>query len=1371
VRTRVLGVGGLLACLVVAAVSAGASAGVVHPLSGTFGAFASPGAVAVDQVSGDVLVLDRGTNQVLRFDAAGNPINFSALGSNVLDGSATPQGSFAFDGSPGAAQLAVDNSGGPADGDIYVTNSFFNVVDVFANDGHYLGELTSSPNTGGFGETCGVAVDTTGTVYVAETNGWVHRYGALSNPVADADFSSEFFAGACNVAVDSGGNVYAAQLFSVVNKYSPAGDFQYTVDPNASNGVAVDPATDNVYVAEGGQVAQYDASSAVGAVLLGTSGNGQVGSPAGVAARGSTNQVYVSDASANNVAIFGAGVLTPDATTGAASSVTDTAATLNGTVNPQGQATTWQFQWGTDTGYGQTAPASPGDAGSGSSDVSVSADLTGLSAGTTYHYRLVAVGTNGTTYGADQTFTTQGPPVVDSESADPVGKTTATLQAQINPFGLDTTYHFDYGLDTSYGTSTPDAVISAAQGDQTASADISGLTPNTTYHFRVVASNALGGPVDGPDQTFTTVAVLNIDREYVTALSPSAATLNADIDPLGDPTTYHFELGTTTAYGTNAPTTDATVGSGVGDVTVSQPLSGLIADTVYHYRVVATNPVGTIQGPDHTFRTRALEGTAADSCPNAGIRASEHASFLPDCRAYEMVSPAEKNGGDVSASPSRTRAAVSGNAVQFVSMTGFGEVHGSNSVATEYVSTRSSSGWATHGITPPQQPPAFPAWRNRYQGDFSDDLSTGIYFALSPVTNEDPNVAQLRNLYVRRDLLRTGPGAYQLLTGCTGCTSPLAPPPPAQILEDPALAGNTADFRHVIFESPVDLTPAATGNGNKLYESVDGHVRLAGILPDGTPAQESAAGLGALNVDGLGTSQYTPNTISTDGTRIIFTAGPFTDPTTLGLKVFGRIGDLYMRINGSSTIKLNVSERSTADPNGPQPAMYGGASADDSKVFFISSELLTDDATPGGGLNLYMYDLNAPAGHHLTLVTHDNNPTDDFTGTYRAEYVVGTSADGSYVYFWGTNGLLPGQGTGANKTELLYVWHNGELRFIGSDGTLNQDPVNWGELGTVNAHIPRLTRVSPDGRQVVFATKSPETAQSVGYDNRSASCGQGACIEVYLYSSDTDRLTCVSCDPGGAQPGGDAGFATNSEDTTVLTSTRHLTHVLSDDGQRVFFDTPDPLVARDSNGKRDVYEYDAATGRVSLISTGRSSSDSFFVEATPNGSDVYFTTRQQLAGIDTDEGVDLYDARIDGGIADQNPPVQVPCAGVACRPAPSSAPPPITVLGGVSFQGSPTGARPVTARMRVVRKAVRGSVLVLAVRVPRAGRIEIRGGSIRSVSRSVSHAGTYRMRFRLTPRARHLLRHRRALRIRVRVSYRAAGGPLSNVVVPLRVKA
>jgi hypothetical protein len=1165
--------------------TAGVASAVTHPYVGVFATVANPQALAVDQANGDVYVIDVGTQSVLRYDPSGNPADFSALGTNVLDGAGggscpstpadcdeTPQNGFAFD-APSAAQIAVDNSGGVTDGDVYVTNSLNGVVDVFASTGAYVGQIDgtgATPPSGG--EVCGVAVDASGNVYAGYYNGNVDKYTPVDGVPTNDVFDGQLLAGAgiCNIAADSTGAVYASQWPSgPLTKYDAsqfgAGTPSGTVIDGTSKAVAVDAATGDIYVDEGLRIVQYAADGSV----LGQSGSPTTLSLAsyGVALRSTTGDLYVSDAGHGYIAHFGPAVAAP--------------------------------------------------------------------------------------------------PVITFETVQDVGSRHATLVAGVNPEGPAGTYRFEYG------------------------------------------------PQDCATSTCTSI-----------------------------------------------PAPDAALAGGLSDTTVSQLVEGLQPDTTYHYRFVAGNAAnGTAQGPDRTFRTLGVEAPA-----------------LPDRRAWELVSPPEKNGGDIAAAPSRTRVAADGDAVQFLSSAGFGDVHGTDAIATEYVATRNASGWATHGITPPQDPPPLPTWSSRYAGDFSPDLSTGIYYALSPVGDSDPNVAQLRNLYLRRDLLTAGPGTYQLLSGCPACASPLAPLPFRTEVNDPALAGASADFRHVMFESPLDLTADASGSGLKLYEAVDGHVRLAGILPDGAcapslppcPAAESVAGQGASMIGDLDNGQFTSNTISADGSRIIFTAGPFSQPADLGVQgVLGRGGDLYLRENGTTTVQLNVSERTTADSGGHKPALFGGASKDGSKVFFISGEALTDDA-PLGEISLYRYDLSAPAGHHLTLVTKDEQPADDGSGTPKASYVAGVSDDGSYVYFWGANALASGQppNDAGNGVKLLYVWHDGTIHLVGTDVS-GLTSANWGEEGPLSGLIDDEFRVTPDGRHAAFATRNSATADSVGYDNRCI--GGGFCKEVYLYSADANRLVCASCDPSGAEPVGDAELMGNSNDTTNLTTTQHLNHVLSDDGRRVFFDTPDPLVSGDANGKRDVYEYDATTGGVGLLSSGRGNGDSFLVEATPSGNDVFFTTRERLVGIDTDGNTDLYDARVDGGIAAQNPPSAVPCDGESCHGSlPAPAPPP--VVASMAFVSQGAASHAVRGRVRLIRKEVHGARFTFLVKVPGPGRISGRGAEVHTVVRSVPRAGTYRLRFVLTAHARRILRHRHRLRLRVRVEYRTAGGVVTSLSAMVVVK-
>jgi hypothetical protein len=210
----------------------------------------------------------------------------------------------------------------------------------------------------------------------------------------------------------------------------------------------------------------------------------------------------------------------PSATTGAANGVTQSSATVNGTVDPQGMATTYRFEYGTSSSYGlQTGDV---DAGSGSGSVDASATLTGLTSDTTYHYRLVATNAAGVTRGSDRTLKTDarpGPPGATTGSARSVSPVAARLSASVDPNGRLTTYHFEYGTTTGYGKRTADASAGSGQSARGVSAAISGLSPNTRYHYRVVAAND-AGVAHGRDRSF--VALRN-PRAITASASPNPA--------------------------------------------------------------------------------------------------------------------------------------------------------------------------------------------------------------------------------------------------------------------------------------------------------------------------------------------------------------------------------------------------------------------------------------------------------------------------------------------------------------------------------------------------------------------------------------------------------------------------------------------------------------------------------------------------------------------------------------------------------------------------------------------------------------------------------------------------------------------------------
>jgi hypothetical protein len=198
-----------------------------------------------------------------------------------------------------------------------------------------------------------------------------------------------------------------------------------------------------------------------------------------------------------------AGPTPPSATTSSATNVAQSSATVNGTVNPNGTDTSYYFQYGTTTSYGSNTASTP--AGSGSSNVPVSANLTGLASSTTYHFRLVAVSTTGTTDGTDQTFTTTTPPAASTGSASDVTRSSATVNGSVNPEGQSTTYYFRYGTTTAYGTQTTPANAGSGTGQVGVHALLAGLSANTTYHYQLVTQNA-GGTSYGTDETFLTAS-------------------------------------------------------------------------------------------------------------------------------------------------------------------------------------------------------------------------------------------------------------------------------------------------------------------------------------------------------------------------------------------------------------------------------------------------------------------------------------------------------------------------------------------------------------------------------------------------------------------------------------------------------------------------------------------------------------------------------------------------------------------------------------------------------------------------------------------------------------------------------------------------
>jgi len=259
---------------------------------------------------------------------------------------------------------------------------------------------------------------------------------------------------------------------------------------------------------------------------------------------------------------------TPGVNTAPASGVAAGSAKLNGSVYPNGQSTGWWFEYGTSTSYGSRTPTR--NAGNGTRTLSVSDSVSRLSAGTTYHFRLVASNASGVSYGGDQSFTTPGKPGVNTYAAQNVAASSAVLSGTVDPRGRNTNWYFEYGTTTSYGLRTSAQSIGASFGAHPISVTVSNLSPSTTYHFRLVASNNVGTTVDG-DMSFSTPATLTISQAAFRVIAGQYVKLSGTVfgGATGTPVTI---LSQPFGEGTLAPLTTVYSGAGGSWTYLARPM-------------------------------------------------------------------------------------------------------------------------------------------------------------------------------------------------------------------------------------------------------------------------------------------------------------------------------------------------------------------------------------------------------------------------------------------------------------------------------------------------------------------------------------------------------------------------------------------------------------------------------------------------------------------------------------------------------------------------------------------------------------------------------------------------------------------------------
>jgi hypothetical protein len=656
---------------------------------------------------------------------------------------------------------------------------------------------------------------------------------------------------------------------------------------------------------------------------------------------------------------------------------------------------------------------------------------------------------------------------------------------------------------------------------------------------------------------------------------------------------------------------------------------------------------------------------------------------LPDGRAWELVSPADKDGAGIlstSFSGGLVQAAEDGGGVVYLADGPIvGEPEGNPApVSTQVLSSRGvGGGWSSRGIATPHEGTVGSLFGGYGEYKlFSSDLTVGLVEPHGETALAPLEAGAEQTIYLRDS--ETG-GYLPLVTKGNV-------PEGKHFGGTVKFDGASPDLSHVVFSSPEALTPGAFREGESsalnLYEwsagrPAGGELQLVSVLPNHNAASEEGK---SAFLGGFG-GNLIRQAVSSDGTRVVWEA---------------ERNHLYVRdMARGETVQLDEVRGGEGTGGGSEGVRFQAASRDGSSIFFTDTErLVAGSSAESEKPDLYVFE--APVGAPLSSGTlRDLTIVQAGANAEVLGVLPGVSEDGSYAYFVANGVLAPGAVTGTTCEQPggvcnLYVMHRGATGWEAPKlvSTLSyEDRPDWSGEGVASARIGMLTsRVSPNGRYLAFMSDRSLT----GYDNDDRDNGI-ADEEVYVYDAGSGSgsgsrpptLACASCNPGGVQPvgveasnqqlgtsrlfdhlriwserwvaGDIPGWTPVSEfDENTLYQSRYL----SDSG-RLFFDSSDKLVPGDESGQVDVYEYEPEgigscsgasaysrsvvfkpassfevegvkgeedAGCVGLISSGTAGEEATFLDASASSGDVFFLTSAPLVGQDLDSAFDLYDA-------------------------------------------------------------------------------------------------------------------------------------------------
>lgn len=933
------------------------------------------------------------------------------------------------------------------------------------------------------------------------------------------------------------------------------------------------------------------------------------------------------------------------------SSVKSTEARLEGVVNPNNQLTECHFQYGQSKASENTVPCEPGVL-EGFGEDGVAANVSGLEAAKIYRYRIVAKNGKGeVTEGPEKEFKrlVAPPEAPTTEAVQAVTNTTAALHGLVNPVASSSvSWFFQYAAGSSCagsGVSTTPAQGPEEVQAHPVEAELTGLQHGTEYTVCLVSENEAKEQTRGNGVSFVTSSLeASVGAESFSNVGSSSADLGAQVDPDGLETSYYFEYGPSEAYGSR--TAEASLGEGESTINAPAQVEDLTPGTIYHFRIVVVNEIGVVQGTDATFKTLPL-----------GVLG------LPDGRAFERVTPVDNENADVYvpqvfgisflslAEGIETtlpfRAAADGDAVAYVgdSTSGGTGLEGSGN-GNDYLSTRSSSGgWTQVNV----QPPGY--YTATYQA-FSNDLSLGFVGAQSgapgqqgfeeglPALSPQAPGEGYQVLYARE----SSDGNYQpLITKAATLHRPasefgaggIGASPALASQQAPLYAGSSANLQESLFEANDALTagaPSGSSEEDDIYVSQNGQLSLVNVLPDGSSQVNAIFGGQALEDAVLHRGDFS-NVISADGSRVFWTQLEASYEPGGDIER-ERPKALYVRENPTSSDARTVQVDAAVGGGGD----FWTATPDGSKVLFTKGEL---------------YEYNLESGE-----------TTDLTPGIEVSGVIGMSENGEYIYY-------------VDENHNLEMWHDGALSHI---ATLSPEDGNRagpfkGKGASIgdwqNGFSARTAEVTPDGSGVVFM--SNQSLNVVGYPDGYPNDGM---YEVYVYEAEGGKLFCVSCSPSGEPPQQNMETELGANPTAAFLPiswrATYQPRWISADGSKVFFDSVEPLVAQDTNGKQDVYEWERdgsgscheVAGCVYLLSGGTNGHASWLLDASESGNDVFIISRAELVPGDPYDSLDVYDARV-GGVAPPTPPE---CSGTGCQGVPA-APPIFATPASVTFNG------------------------------------------------------------------------------------------------------